>query len=279
MFTESNIRVELLQGGRGALEVERDGWLHVKTVPCCIFAQATLGRYELLVQGERHLLAEGEAFLVPANLKLEITHHVNPDRGRMEFRWLHFRFSLFGALDFGDILDMPRRLDAATSDRIGGFAESILALGDDGSLAAVLKRLELGHAAFGVIAAISPLKTEFLERQTHLDALVEVLGYIKGHLHRKLGVEELAAKAHMSRSGFHAHFVGLLGCSPQRYVLRERLELAAGRLLSTGEPLGEIAAGLGFQSQFHFSRCFKRRYGVPPARFRERFQTDAYGRG
>jgi len=279
MFTESNIKVELLQCGRGSLGVAQDGWLHVKTVPYCVFAQATLGNYELVAKGERHLLAEGEAFLVPANLKLEITHHVNPGRGSMEFRWLHFRFSLFGALDFGEILDMPRRVEVATADRVGQLAESIFALREETSLAAALKRLELGHAALGVIASISPLKRDFLERQTHLARMVEVLGYVKGHLHRKLSVGELAARAHMSRSGFHAHFVGLTGCSPQRYVLRERLELAAGRLLSTALPLGEIAAGLGFQSQFHFSRCFKRQYGVPPASFRERFQADAYGRG
>ena len=277
MFAETNIRIDLLRCGHGGVEAARDGWIHVKTVPFCIFAQATLGRYALAVEGERFELAEGEAFLVPANLKLEIAHHVNPGQGRMDFRWMHFRFSLFSTLDLGEILDMPRRLDAATSAKVGDLAAAIAGLQDERSLTASLKRSELAYAAFGIVAALSPPKENFLARRKHLDAMLNVLKHIKSHLGRKMSVRELAAAARMSRAGFHAHFTGLTGCPPQQYILRERLALAAERLVATELSLEEIADSLGFKSPFHFSRRFRTQFGVPPGQYRERYRPDAYG--
>jgi AraC-like DNA-binding protein len=36
-----------------------------------------------------------------------------------------------------------------------------------------------------------------------------------------------------------------------------------------GQPLSEVALSLGFYDQAHFSRLFRRTYGLPPARLRQ----------
>lgn len=58
-------------------------------------------------------------------------------------------------------------------------------------------------------------------------------------------------------------------CTPGDYLRRCRLDKAAARLLESRETLAEIAIACGFFDQAHFSRAFKRAYGVPPRRYRE----------
>lgn len=73
----------------------------------------------------------------------------------------------------------------------------------------------------------------------------------------------------MSRSAFAAHFTELLGMPPVRYLTRQRLQLAARRLVETPDALAKIAFDVGYDSEAAFNRAFKRAYGLPPAAWRE----------
>jgi AraC-like DNA-binding protein len=45
-----------------------------------------------------------------------------------------------------------------------------------------------------------------------------------------------------------------------------RVDAARKRLLG-GEPIAQVAAGIGFYDQAHFTRQFKRHVGTPPGRY------------
>ena len=55
--------------------------------------------------------------------------------------------------------------------------------------------------------------------------------------------------------------------SPYRYLVRLRMAQAARRLQSPGTLVKQVAGDLGFTDPFHFSRTFKRVFGVSPGRF------------
>lgn len=57
-------------------------------------------------------------------------------------------------------------------------------------------------------------------------------------------------------------------CTPGEYLRRCRVERAAALLRDTALPLTEVALSSGFADQSHFSRSFKRAYGVSPREFR-----------
>ena len=59
-----------------------------------------------------------------------------------------------------------------------------------------------------------------------------------------------------------------LGTSPREYVRRQRITLAAHRLLSTTETPSRIAAVAGFADQAHLCRCFRRLIGLTPGSYR-----------
>jgi len=81
-------------------------------------------------------------------------------------------------------------------------------------------------------------------------------------------VDELARRAGLSRSAFTRRFTRALGTSPLRWLARWRMRLAARRLAETDDSLAEIAAEVGYESEFSFSRAFRRHHGVPPGAFR-----------
>ena len=85
-------------------------------------------------------------------------------------------------------------------------------------------------------------------------------------------VDGLAREARMSRSAFAARFTELAGEPALRYVTRWRMHLATVAL-GRGARVGELARGLGYDSEAAFSRAYKRVTGVPPVSVRTRPET------
>lgn len=80
-------------------------------------------------------------------------------------------------------------------------------------------------------------------------------------------LDDLAARAGMSRSSFARRFKETAGETPMEYLARWRMLLAADRLETTSESIGNIAAALGYESESAFSTAFKRVMGSSPRRF------------
>lgn len=81
-------------------------------------------------------------------------------------------------------------------------------------------------------------------------------------------VARLAREASLSRAAFARRFTENVGEAPLAYLTRWRMGVAARLLMTTREPLSEIASRVGYESEFAFSRAFKRSRGVAPTIFR-----------
>ncbi len=95
-----------------------------------------------------------------------------------------------------------------------------------------------------------------------------VQGYVAVHLHAKIRMGDLARVTQFSRSKFNRTFKASFGCTPGQYVRRMRIARAQNLMTMSSEPLCQIAAECGFADQAHFSRCFRKFVGNPPARWR-----------
>jgi AraC-like DNA-binding protein len=78
--------------------------------------------------------------------------------------------------------------------------------------------------------------------------------------------ETLEAITGLDRYELARQFRRLLGTSPHRYLVMRRLERAK-RLLKQGDTLADAAADAGFADQAHFTRHFRRAFGMPPGRW------------
>ena len=79
---------------------------------------------------------------------------------------------------------------------------------------------------------------------------------------------ELARLLSLSTSHFTRMFKRTQGASPRAYVLRRRIEVSKGLMLTTPEPLSSIALACGMYDQSHFTRAFRRIVGETPFSWR-----------
>ncbi len=91
--------------------------------------------------------------------------------------------------------------------------------------------------------------------------------YIRGNL-ESVTVTSLCEHMGLHERTLRNLFYGAYGCSPKQRITKLRLEMAGELLSSTTLRIHEIASGLGFSSQFHFSRSFREHYGMPPLEYR-----------
>lgn len=95
--------------------------------------------------------------------------------------------------------------------------------------------------------------------------------YLDLHLTESLLLEDLAHNLGKSRSQLIRIFYQTYHCTPYRYFLSQKLELAKIMLCNSGKNIGEIANDLSFSDAYYFSNLFKRKFGMAPDYFRKNY--------
>jgi AraC-like DNA-binding protein len=96
----------------------------------------------------------------------------------------------------------------------------------------------------------------------------QIAAHVARNLDSPLGVAELAAVVGLSTSYFSKAFKASFGITPHAYVIDRRLQRAKEMMLSTDEPLAQIAIACGLADQSHLSRLFRQETGVRPFAWR-----------
>ena len=84
-----------------------------------------------------------------------------------------------------------------------------------------------------------------------------------------ISLEEIAASFHISYEKFRKLFKQEVGLSPIQYRLQSKFHFAQ-RLLYEGVPIKIVAAELGYNDPFTFSRQFKKYMGSSPSTFKNK---------
>jgi transcriptional regulator GlxA family with amidase domain len=107
------------------------------------------------------------------------------------------------------------------------------------------------------------------------EPLRELQEWIPDNLTADLSVPALAARAFMSERNFARAFRAETGLTPATYVESARVESARIVLETGGLTVEAIARRCGFGTVETMRRAFRRRLGVSPAGYRERFRSAA----
>ena len=90
-----------------------------------------------------------------------------------------------------------------------------------------------------------------------------------------LSLDEYAKICNRSLTSFKRDFQKIFHISPGKWIINERLKYARMLLLTSNDPVSDIAFNSGFDTTSHFIRCFKKEFGVPPHQFRNRSKADS----
>jgi AraC-like DNA-binding protein len=96
------------------------------------------------------------------------------------------------------------------------------------------------------------------------------IAFMASNLDRPLQVATLAARVNVSPSHYFALFKRQTGFAPIDYFIRLRMERARELLDATAVSVKEIAAMLGYNDPFYFSRAFKSVNRIAPTGYRAR---------
>ena len=112
-----------------------------------------------------------------------------------------------------------------------------------------------------------------LTSERHEARINRAIALIDARIDTDLDLETLADAACFSAHHFHRVFKSLVGESVHDFTTRLRLERALSLArMKPAKPWKQIAAACGYRSPAVFSRAFRRRYGISPAKF----DLDAY---
>ncbi|KRE08189.1 AraC family transcriptional regulator [Bosea sp. Root670] len=98
-------------------------------------------------------------------------------------------------------------------------------------------------------------------------ALERARDYLDAHTAETVDSSRLEAMTGLDRFTLARQFRAAFGTSPYNYLVMRRLDRAR-RMLAEDTPLADLAFACGFADQSHFTRQFRRAYGVTPGRWR-----------
>lgn len=136
-----------------------------------------------------------------------------------------------------------------------------------GELQRPLDALQYEDALFDLVSALRRLDGS-IPRPGLADrrAAARALDYLDACPGATVSLARLEQISGTDRWQLSRDFRLLYGTSPYRYLLLRRLDRAR-RLLDTGTPLIEVAYACGFADQSHFTRHFRKAYGLTPRRW------------
>lgn len=91
------------------------------------------------------------------------------------------------------------------------------------------------------------------------------------HVNISSVAEQLSISTRTLNSLFHQY----AGCSPKSYMQDYVMEKGKYLLKNTTKSILEISDEMGYTNQFHFSRCFRLKFGISPSQYRKLYRESA----
>lgn len=115
-------------------------------------------------------------------------------------------------------------------------------------------------------------QVEKIRHAAHESVLaIQVANYIRHHISEAITAEAVAKHLYLSRPYLSAKFKEETGVSLTDFILKEKTEEAKRLLCYSEKSLLNIGNYLGFSSQSHFSRVFKKYSGYSPSEYRDKY--------
>ncbi len=263
----TTLNLEFLSGNVTPIEPDHcTGW---RQLPFYVLVNNS-GAFSKVETSDRNWqVNDGESYVLPPNLP----HRLTVLRGEHPVSiWCHFRLTLYQSIDFMKFFELPDKFTSPASDRIRDYCRTLVAPAPPVTIP-VLRLMHWKTAGFTLVNEILRHCEQHPgvdEKIAMLERLSRAIDYMSRHYRNRPLLEEVARRANLSESRFTVLFKQLMKVSPGEYWQSLRLMKAQEMLFAGNHTVEETAEALGFYDVFHFSRQYKRHFGITPAEFLRR---------
>ncbi|MEN9359100.1 MAG: hypothetical protein RL095_635 [Verrucomicrobiota bacterium] len=234
----------------------------------CVLILCTRGRGWVDTGGGEKEVKAGEFFFIPARRRHG--YGTCADSYWSKY-WVHFEGEMATemAAQLDDATESPQ-LAPEPAPCVALFEEMISIL-EAGPLQVNLSRINfrLWH-----------LLSLFIHREVAANrleggaaAIESCLHFLRTHVGQRLSLEAMASHAGLSPSRFSALFRQRTGTSPLDFHIQLKMQEACRQLVLGRGRIQDVAASLGYDNPYYFSRLFRQVVGHSPRQYRERFQA------
>ncbi|WP_184542976.1 AraC family transcriptional regulator [Mucilaginibacter sp. FT3.2] len=143
----------------------------------------------------------------------------------------------------------------------------------------IYQTLEMGYSLENINSAcfcLYHIIATFLMPERHIqhdtddegDIITKTIHNMRDNLNKKLSVEDMAGKHNLSVSHFSNLFRKATGMPPIDYFIHLKMQKACQLLYANGDKIKAVAAHLGYEDPYYFSRIFKKYIGSSPEQYR-----------
>lgn len=93
---------------------------------------------------------------------------------------------------------------------------------------------------------------------------IDLLEFLNDNYMEDLTMEQIALFTGRSLATFKRDFKKISKLTPQRWLIKKRLETAYIKLKEEGQKVQDVYVAVGFKNASHFSTAFKKQYGTSP---------------
>ena len=197
-------------------------------------------------EGVTHKIGPGQIFVIPPYLET----YYEADRERpWQYTWIGF----------------------TTEEQLTEvFSQPVISCSDVGEVFEEMKScssMENGRSAF-LSGCLWKLMAILQERgKPKFDYIDKALNCMHSEYAQGITIKEIANRLGLDRSYFYTIFSERVGTSPSEYLINLRLTKAAELMRYYRERPSTAAISVGYEDLYHFSKIFKKHFGVSPREY------------
>jgi AraC-like DNA-binding protein len=269
---EKNIQFEIF-GGESTLVgyPHTTGW---RLLPFLVVAQTEYTGLAEFRDGTTATVKPGQGIaLLPG-----VAHNLTKITRRAGYsHWVHLQCEVFAGVSLFSLIEPRLILKGAQAREVGRLNRELgCASAGEPSLERLLKRKALAWELILTLLRFASFREDRLALIRHASRLTPVLAYIEENLAQPLSHALLARVASLSPSRFHFLFRAALRVAPYEYVQKLRLKKAQQLLIRSDLPISQIAREVGHPDAYHFSRTFRRSFGMSPLQYRRQMVLPSF---
>lgn len=249
--------------------VRKEFHIRRRMVESAILLLTLGGDGELIYSGRVYQLTRGSCML----LNCADFHEYYPRDDGWEFKFIHF----LGGMSSEYIGHIVSRSGPVTN--VSG--DSLIRM--ENALDRVLERTgsdvvedypEISLLIYSMLTLLYPGgRADEGEPSSGTAAMTRAVLFIRRSYAENISTEDIAREVNLSRPYMSDLFMRTFGMPPHEYVTTYRLSIVKDMLANTQRTVSEIAASTGFRDVSSLSRVFKRRIGISPVGYRQKYRS------